>query len=102
MSRAPRHAWRDEDRQRFADGDRLRASTVPGRLKIPPAVDDWLDLRAEERPPAAVEVCVEVAGDYALDIVDRLQADPVLAERLAQALRVDVNRLDIILTIAAN
>lgn len=34
-------AWSDEDRQRFADGNRLRAQTVPGKRKQGPTADEF-------------------------------------------------------------
>jgi hypothetical protein len=43
VNRRRRPRWSSEDRQRFADGDRLRASTRPGRRRLPPAVEEWLD-----------------------------------------------------------
>jgi HK97 family phage prohead protease len=37
-------AWSDEDRQRFADGNRLRAQTVPGKRKQGPTADEFRGL----------------------------------------------------------
>jgi len=37
-------AWSVEDRRRFGDGDRLRASTVPAKKPSGPVVDDWGDV----------------------------------------------------------
>jgi len=34
-------AWTDSDRQRFADRDVLKASSVPGKRPVGPLVDDW-------------------------------------------------------------
>jgi hypothetical protein len=35
--------WDDEDRQRFADGDRLKARTVPKKRFDGPDVEEWDD-----------------------------------------------------------
>lgn len=34
-------AWSKGDRQRFADRDILRASSVPGKQATGPQIDDW-------------------------------------------------------------
>ena len=48
--------WSDEDRQRFGDGDRLRASSVPGRRKTGPSADEWAeDLCTADVDPHPVE-----------------------------------------------
>ena len=36
-----RQAWSQSDRQRFSDGDWLRASARPGRKDIGPSKDEW-------------------------------------------------------------
>lgn len=33
--------WTPADKRRFADGDRLRASAVPGRRNPGPSADEW-------------------------------------------------------------
>ena len=33
--------WGNDDRQRFADRDRLRAQTIPSKRKPEPTVDEW-------------------------------------------------------------
>ena len=33
--------WSAQDAQRFRDGDRLRASSVPGRRDPGPSADEW-------------------------------------------------------------
>ena len=38
-----RTAWSDADRRRYAEGDRLRASTVPSRRGPGPSADEWCD-----------------------------------------------------------
>ena len=38
-----RAAWSDADRRRYAEGDRLRASTVPSRRGPGPSADEWCD-----------------------------------------------------------
>jgi len=38
-----RTAWSDADRRRYAEGDRLRASTVPSRRSPGPSADEWCD-----------------------------------------------------------
>lgn len=39
-----RNKWSQADRQRYADGDRLRASKRPGKRR-----DEWVPLPTEER-----------------------------------------------------
>lgn len=39
LSNNPR--WSEADRRRFADGDRLRAKTIPVADKPAPTVDEW-------------------------------------------------------------
>ena len=34
-------SWTKLDRQKFADGDILKASSVPGKRPVGPSVDDW-------------------------------------------------------------
>ena len=36
-----RQAWSTSDRQRFSDGDVLRASARPGRKDFGPSKDEW-------------------------------------------------------------
>jgi hypothetical protein len=36
-------SWDDEDRRRFADGDRLKARTVPAKRWDGPDVEEWDD-----------------------------------------------------------
>jgi len=36
-----RQAWSTSDRQRFSDGDVLRASARPGRRDLGPSKDEW-------------------------------------------------------------
>lgn len=36
-------SWSAKDRQAFADGNILKASTVPGKKADGPSVDDWDD-----------------------------------------------------------
>ena len=36
--------WSASDRQRFADGNILKASAVPGQRTAGPTVDDWGDV----------------------------------------------------------
>jgi hypothetical protein len=36
-----RNRWSSCDRQAFADGNRLRASSIPGRRSSGPQVSDW-------------------------------------------------------------
>lgn len=103
--RAFRRAWRDDDRQRFADGDRLKASTVPGRRPLPPAVADWLDeldhqADDELEPPAYVNVSVEFGGDTALEHLDRtVRIDERVARQIAAALGVDRHRLTLLISV---
>jgi len=33
--------WTDEDRQRFADRNILKAQTVPKKVRVYPEVDEW-------------------------------------------------------------
>ena len=41
--------WSKEDRRRFADGNRLRASSIPGKRRPGPSADEWdLDELDEE------------------------------------------------------
>jgi len=35
------NSWSAADRRAFADGNRLRASTIPGRVRPGPSVDEW-------------------------------------------------------------
>lgn len=42
--------WNDEDRQRFADGDRLKAKTIPPADKPGTTVDDWSFLFEDDTP----------------------------------------------------
>lgn len=35
--------WTEQDRQRFADRDRLRAQTIPSKPKPAPEADEWGD-----------------------------------------------------------
>ena len=35
--------WSNDDRQRFADGDVLKASSIPSKRSVGPPVDDWGD-----------------------------------------------------------
>lgn len=37
-------AWSEADRQAFRDGDRLRASTIQGKRKPAPTLEEWGDL----------------------------------------------------------
>jgi len=37
-------AWNEIDRQAFRDGDRLRASTIQGKRKPAPTLEEWGDL----------------------------------------------------------
>lgn len=43
--------WSAEDRRRFADRDRLRASRIPKKRNAGPLVNDWGDLDEFLRPP---------------------------------------------------
>ena len=47
----PRPRWTDEDRQRFTDGDILRARSVPGKRQDGPSADEW----DETQPTCAVD-----------------------------------------------
>lgn len=38
---AKRSGWNDADRRAFADGQRLRATTIPHRRKPAPEVREW-------------------------------------------------------------
>ena len=40
-----RNRWSPDDRQAFADGNRLRAQTVPGRRAGGPSAAEWDDER---------------------------------------------------------
>jgi hypothetical protein len=42
-----KNRWSDRDRQAFKDGDRLRASKVPGKLVPPPDMSEWDDVPSE-------------------------------------------------------
>ena len=43
--RKPNHrSWSDSDSQAFRDGNRLRASTIQGKRKPAPSVEEWGDL----------------------------------------------------------
>lgn len=44
MSRRP---WSPEDRKRYGEGDRLRASSVPGRRGSGPSADEWEEILEE-------------------------------------------------------
>jgi hypothetical protein len=39
--RTPRIGWADADRRAFADGQRLRARTVPAKRKPAPTAREW-------------------------------------------------------------
>lgn len=43
----PTATWSQSDRQAFADGVRLRASTIRGRMRPGPTADEW-DYEDEE------------------------------------------------------
>ena len=36
-------SWSQDDKQRFADGDVLKASTMPGKRPTGPSADEWGD-----------------------------------------------------------
>lgn len=38
-----RRPWSASDAQRFRDGDRLRASSIPGRRAPGPSADEWAE-----------------------------------------------------------
>lgn len=38
-----KNKWSDDDRRRFADGDRLRARAIPGKSKPGPSQHEWED-----------------------------------------------------------
>ena len=42
--RTNHRAWGDADRQAFRDGNRLRASTIQGKRRPAPSLDEWGDL----------------------------------------------------------
>ena len=57
----PRPRWTDEDRQRFSDGDILRARSIPGKRQDGPRADEWddmpvVDLPEQEDAPASGEL----------------------------------------------
>lgn len=102
--RAIRRGWTDADRSTFADRDILRASTVPGRRRMPPAVAEYLDelaaeAEAELDPPSYVSVSVEVGGETALDHVDRIGRDDDLLANIARTIGVAETRITIIITV---
>lgn len=39
----PKPRWSDDDRQRFRDGDILRARSIPGKRQDGPSADEWDD-----------------------------------------------------------
>lgn len=41
-------AWDDDDRQRFADRDILRAQTIPSKRDEGPSADEWDDLDTDD------------------------------------------------------
>lgn len=47
-----RPRWSRDDRQRFADGDVLKASTVPGKRVEGPDASEWDDLFDDDEPLA--------------------------------------------------
>jgi hypothetical protein len=94
--------WSEEDRQSFADGDVLKATRRPGRRLEPPTpaeqlADDDLD-DDPLPPPASVEIDIVVAGDSALDHVDRLSALEI-STALAAVLGVTPARLTVVVTV---
>lgn len=66
--------WSDADRQRFADGDKLRASSRPGRRQPPPAVSEWLyeqaieDIIEDRHRRDAVDAARNMAAEAARNI----------------------------------
>ena len=46
-----RNRWSACDHQAFADGNRLRASSVPGRRPTGPSIDEWSDAIDAQRDP---------------------------------------------------
>lgn len=44
-----RNTWSTSDRQAFADGNRLRASSIPGRRRGGPSIEEWRDAMAAQR-----------------------------------------------------
>ena len=55
--------WSSDDRQRFADGDRLRAKSVPGKKPLPPEVEEWLDAEPAVPPPDALTMLPPEDGE---------------------------------------
>jgi len=43
----PKPRWSDDDRQRFRDGDILRARSIPGKRQDGPNADEWEDTNEE-------------------------------------------------------
>jgi hypothetical protein len=37
-------SWNETDRQAFSDGNKLRASTIQGKRKPAPSLEEWGDL----------------------------------------------------------
>ena len=40
----PKRRWSDDDRQRYSDGDILKARSVPAKRADGPTADEWDDM----------------------------------------------------------
>jgi hypothetical protein len=52
-----RNRWSPADRQAFADGNRLRASSVPGRRATGPEAREWCDAHFNRLAEEGVTRC---------------------------------------------
>ena len=50
-------SWTKLDRQKFADGDILKASSVPGKRPVGPSVDDWGEDWGDDADEPVVASC---------------------------------------------
>jgi len=62
MNRSHRNRWSASDHQAFADGNRLRAQSIPGRRRNGPALEEWRDLLDAQRDPNG-NICREDGVD---------------------------------------